>query len=169
MLRVNQSGELGAIRIYGAQRSLAAVLSLTKHLQPRLEHMYMDEMHHYRTFSQMMADNRIRPSVMYPVWSVMSSVMGLATGATPNSIDGCTAAVESVIGEHYNDQIREVAEMEREYEGGNSELKAFRELLVSFRDDELKHLEHANNNVTSPGNVIIEGICRAAIAVSSRI
>ncbi len=46
----------------------------------------------------------------------------------------CTVAVETVIGEHYNDQLRDAIEC-----GLDKEMPGLTETLAKFRDDELKH------------------------------
>jgi len=52
----------------------------------------------------------------------------------------CTVAVESVIGQHYNDQIRQLVELNPE------KYKELLEYITRFRDEELEHhntgLEH---------------------------
>jgi ubiquinone biosynthesis monooxygenase Coq7 len=47
----------------------------------------------------------------------------------------CTVAIESVIGEHYNDQIRELLEASDHPD----EYKELLEIIRKFRDEELEH------------------------------
>lgn len=108
----------------------------------------------------------------------------------------CTVAVEEVIGEHYNDQIREL--MKRGYDD-----EELRQVLRKHRDDELAHKDtalqfdaervrawalHWGNAAAadalfprraSPALVqaplyqaltgVVKAGCRAAIAVSSKV
>ena len=81
----------------------------------------------------------------------------------------CTVAVEEVIAEHYNDQIRVLLGEGWEKEEG------LRKMFREFRDDELEHkdigVEHDAENapfyrVLSSG---IKAGCRTAIYLTERI
>ncbi|MDP3379021.1 MAG: demethoxyubiquinone hydroxylase family protein, partial [Brevundimonas sp.] len=77
----------------------------------------------------------------------------------------CTEAVESVIEQHYADQIAELADRD-------SELA--RE-LAQFRAEEMAHHDHAveRGSRDAPGyrllSSVIKAGCRAAIKVSERV
>ena len=81
----------------------------------------------------------------------------------------CTVAVESVITDHYNSQLRELIAL------GEEENKELIEVIKKFRDEEMEHhdtgLDHDAElapayNVLS--NVIKTG-CKAAVWISERI
>jgi ubiquinone biosynthesis monooxygenase Coq7 len=83
----------------------------------------------------------------------------------------CTEAVETVIGNHYNDQIRELTEIE----GGGEEMEELKKVLSKFRDDEMEHLETAVENdakgavgYTLLGSIIQAG-CKASIEIAKRV
>lgn len=86
----------------------------------------------------------------------------------------CTSAVETVIGGHYADQVRNLMELEKKYpEGG--ELTKLTETVSQFRDDELEHRDIAieKDAEKATGYPILEKIigggCRGAIWISERI
>lgn len=177
-LRVNQAGELAATRIYTAQTP--PVVRSHPHLRPLMKHMYDQEAGHFSTFNNLIAKHRVRPTAMYPVWQAASSFLGWSTGVMGREAAmACTEAVETEIGSHYNDQVREIllweAEAERRGEELDDELK---EMLATFRrirDEELEHLDHAVENDAKEArpydplvNVIRLG-CRAAIKISEKV
>ncbi|EAA60912.1 hypothetical protein AN4569.2 [Aspergillus nidulans FGSC A4] len=106
-LRVNQAGELAATLIYTAQTP--QVVRSHPHLRPLMKHMYDQEAGHLRTFNQMIAKHRVRPTAMYPIWEAAATFLGWSTGVMGREAAmACTEAVETEIGTHYNEQIREI-------------------------------------------------------------
>lgn len=91
----------------------------------------------------------------------------------------CTEAVETEIGTHYNEQIREILEWSADAESRgeelDEELKDLLVLLKKTRDEELEHLDHAVENDAKeakpyePLTNIIQLGCRAAIQISHKI
>ena len=177
-LRVNQAGELAATLIYAAQTP--PVVRSYPHLRPLMKHMYEQEAGHFSTFNQLIAKHRVRPTVMYPIWEQAATFLGWSTGVMGREAAmACTEAVETEIGTHYNDQIREIlswfAEVEARGEVVDEELKELVTTLKRIRDEELEHLDHAVENDAKEAkpyeplvNVIRLG-CRAAIQISQRI
>jgi len=91
----------------------------------------------------------------------------------------CTEAVETEIGEHYNNQVRELLDwakrLESQGEGLGDEMKELLATLRRIRDEELEHLDHAVANDAKEARPyelltsIIRGGCRSAIWISERI
>lgn len=93
----------------------------------------------------------------------------------------CTVAVETVIGGHYNDQLRILASKFPETSGepGNGnfddELEQLKATVKQFRDDELEHLDTAIENDAESAvpywllTEVIKGTCRAAIWTAERV
>ncbi|GMF41160.1 unnamed protein product [[Candida] boidinii] len=94
----------------------------------------------------------------------------------------CTEAVETVIGKHYNTQLRTLANYYQDVEKVDSkdastseELTNLTETIKEFRDDELEHLETAVENDSHgarPYWLITETIkltCKAAVWTAERI
>lgn len=177
-LRVNQAGELAATLIYTAQTP--QVVRSHPHLRPLMKHMYDQEAGHFTTFNQMIAKHRVRPTAMYPVWQAAATFLGWSTGALGREAAmACTEAVETEIGSHYNEQVREIlswqAEAESRGEELDDELKEMVETFRRIRDEELEHLDHAVENDSKEAqpydplvNVIRLG-CRTAIKISEKI
>ncbi|OAA66602.1 ubiquinone biosynthesis protein [Niveomyces insectorum RCEF 264] len=177
-LRVNQTGELAATLIYTAQTPL--VVRQHPHLRPLMQHMYDQEAGHLATFNKLMAKHRVRPTALYPLWSVLASGLGWSTALMGREAAmACTEAVETEIGTHYNGQIRELLAMtsaweEEGYDVG-PELSELIQTLRRIRDEELEHLDHAVENdakKAEPHWLLTGAIrlgCRGAIWVSERV
>lgn len=106
-IRVDHAGELGADRIYAGQM---AVLGRTA-VGPTIEHMWQQEREHRAEFERLIGAYRVRPTVMTPLWSVAGWALGAGTALLgEKAAMACTVAVETVIVEHYNDQLRQLME-----------------------------------------------------------
>lgn len=81
----------------------------------------------------------------------------------------CTEAVETVIGGHYNAQLRWLHENFPDEVEASTELGDIKQIIKQFRDDELEHLDTAIENDSQkavPYMLLTETIkagCRAAI------
>lgn len=107
IIRINHAGELGADRIYAGQY---AVLGNTP-VGPTLQHMWEQEKKHRNEFERLIQEYRVRPTVMMPIWNVAGFVLGAGTALLgEKAAMACTVAVETVIVEHYNDQLRRIME-----------------------------------------------------------
>lgn len=105
IIRINHAGELGADRIYAGQH---AVLGKTP-VGPTLQHMWEQEKVHRAEFERLIQEYRVRPTVMMPIWNVAGFVLGAGTALMgEKAAMACTVAVETVIVEHYNDQLRKI-------------------------------------------------------------
>lgn len=169
IIRVDHAGEFGAVRIYEGQ---IAVLGKTKD-GPLLKEMLKEEEEHFRTFNKMIPEKRVRPTAFLPLWNVAGFALGAGTALMgKEAAMACTVAVETVIGGHYDNQIRQLM---ADGEDGTEKHKDMIKIISKFRDDELHHLdtglEHDAEqapmyNVLS--NVIMAG-CKAAIWASERV
>lgn len=105
IIRVDHAGELGADRIYAGQH---AVLSATKS-GPTIKHMWEQEQKHREEFEKLIRKYRVRPTIMTPFWNVAGFALGAGTALLgEKAAMACTVAVETVIVEHYNDQLRQL-------------------------------------------------------------
>jgi 3-demethoxyubiquinol 3-hydroxylase len=177
-LRVNQAGELAATLIYSSQMS--PVVSAHPRLRPLMKHMHDQEAGHFSTFNSLLAKHRVRPTAMYPFWTVAASVLGWGTGILGRKAAmACTEAVETEIGGHYNEQVRVLLDMmERMEENGEDVGEELRELtstIKRIRDEELEHLDHAVENDAKQAEPydlltgVIRAGCRNAIWISERV
>ncbi|KAL6921717.1 hypothetical protein ACHAPO_006988 [Fusarium lateritium] len=177
-LRVNQAGELAAVLIYAAQ---SPILVCSKpHLRKLMAHMYDQEDGHFKTFNSLIHKHRVRPTAMYPMWSVMATGLGWSTAMMGyEAAMACTEAVETEIGGHYNEQIRTLLEMVTQWEAEGyevgEELSNLVKTLRVIRDEELEHLDHAVEHDAQKAEPhwlltgVIRAGCRGAIWVSERV
>jgi 3-demethoxyubiquinol 3-hydroxylase len=162
MIRVDHAGEYGATRIYAGQ---LAVLGRSGKGNV-LRHMQAQEEQHLRTFNDLIADRRVRPTALLPLWHVAGFALGAMTAALgEKAAMACTAAVEEAIDAHYSAQLETMDEAEPD----------LRRTVEKFRAEELQHrgiaLEHGAEQ--APGyrllSHVIKAGCRAAIALSERL
>ena len=93
MLRVNQAGEYGATRIYAGQ---LAVLRQSSPASKLIARMNGQEQRHLERFNALMAERRVRPTALQPVWSVAGFALGAATALmSEKAAMACTDAVET--------------------------------------------------------------------------
>lgn len=163
-LRVNHAGERAAQTIYQGQ---LAVLKNRPEAE-EIQHMMEQEIEHLETFERLLNDYQIRPSALDPLWGVAGFVLGAGTALMgPKAAMACTIAVEEVIGEHYDKQVKHL-----EHVGEEKELTA---TLAQFRDEELEHrdiaVEHDGRQAPAYGlmKAVIQTGCRAAIKVAEKI
>lgn len=177
-LRVNHAGELAATLIYTAQTP--PITKAHPHLRPLMKHMYDQEAGHFTKFNALLAKHRIRPTAMYPVWHAAATALGWATGAMGREAAmACTEAVETEIGGHYNEQVRELLAWARDCENKGEDLGEEMRVLIEdirrIRDEELEHLDHAVENDAKEANPyelltgVIRAGCRGAIWVSEKV
>jgi ubiquinone biosynthesis monooxygenase Coq7 len=153
-IRVNHAGEYGARRIYAGQ---LAVLKGSKH-EKTIRHMAEQEEVHLAYFDKAMAEQKIRPTALMPVWHVLGYVLGAGTALLgEKAAMACTVAVEEVIDEHYREQLEALPEKE----------KALKAKIKQFRDEELEHRDIgiANDAYAAPGYPVLS----AAIKTGSRL
>ncbi|XP_071964015.1 5-demethoxyubiquinone hydroxylase, mitochondrial-like [Antedon mediterranea] len=166
IIRVDHAGELGADRIYAGQM---AVLGNTD-VGPVIKEMWDQEKEHLETFEKLMPEYRVRPTALLPFWNVAAFSLGAGSALLgKEGAMACTVAVESVIGEHYNDQIRQLLEDDPEK---HEELL---KILKKFRDDEQHHhdtgLEHDAEKAPLYLGLTeaIKAGCRVAVWVAERV
>jgi len=179
VIRVDQAGELGADYIYRGQ--IYVLSHKYPHLRPILDHMWKQEVHHRSTFNNLQLKHRTRPSLITPLWKLGATVMGVAPALiSPEAGMACTEAVETVIGNHYNEQLRCLANQFNISKTDGSkdepqEIKKLTDIIKEFRDQELEHLDTAIKNdshMAVPYKLLTEGIksvCKAAIWTAERI
>lgn len=162
MLRVNHAGEYGAQRIYAGQ---IAVLGRTP-IGDALRHMAAQEDVHLAAFNKLLPAHGVRPTALLPLWHVAGYALGVGSALLgEKAAMAATVAVESVITEHYDEQLN----------GGGLHGAGLQSTVQKFRDDEMEHHDTglAHDAEGAPFypvlSTAIRGICRAAIFLSKRI
>ena len=163
MLRVNQAGEYGATRIYAGQ---LAVLRRSSPESKLISRMAAQEERHLKRFNALLAERRVRPTLLQPVWNVAGFALGAATALmSPQAAMACTDAVETEIDQHYGGQLKELRDEDPELAAD----------IAEFQAEELEHRDVARdagaaNAVGYPlFTAVIRAGCRAAISLSKRI
>jgi ubiquinone biosynthesis monooxygenase Coq7 len=161
-IRVDHAGEYGAAQIYAGQ---LAVLGRSRHAA-ELQHMQSQEQHHLDTFSDLIHQRRVRPTVFLPLWRVAGFTLGAVTAAMgARAAMACTVAVEETINDHYAAQEAALGEDE----------PALKETIASFRADELSHRDIALANEAEKTlgyrllTAVIRAGCKAAIRISEQV
>lgn len=136
-----------------------------------MQSMKAGEEEHLSRLQGLMAERRVRPTALLPLAQAAGWLLGAASAALgPAGAMACTVAVETVIGAHYNDQIRALLS------AGHGAEEA--ELLAVFRkhrDEELQHLDTGieRGAEAAPGyaaiTTAVKAGCLAAIEVVKRV
>ena len=163
MLRVDQAGEFGATRIYAGQ---LAVMGDRHPMSRVIAGMAAQEARHRQIFDRMLAERKVRPTLLQPFWDVAGYALGAVTAAMgPEAAMACTAAVETEIDRHYADQREALDEHD-------AELSA---VVEDFQAEEVEHRDAAlaHGAEKAIGYALLSGVirlgCRAAIKLSARI
>lgn len=134
ILKVNQAGEYGAIHIYKAQLWLAKYFY--PDIVPSLKEVLGHEQKHYTVFTELLRQNSLNSCSALKLWSLGGFCLGFITALVGrNAIWVCTDAVETVVLEHFEDQLGFV-------EKCNPELY---HALVLIKAEELQHQELGKN------------------------
>src|SRR5207302_3696388 len=159
MIRVDHAGEYGAVRIYDGQLAVARFAFWGRGRgRDEIRHMAEQEKQHLAAFDAMVRARQVRPTVLQPLWHLAGYALGAATALLgERAAMACTVAVEEVIDEHYQ------AQTERLGDGD----PALREVILSFRRDEIAHrdLAIAEGAEEAPAYDLIT----AAVKTGSRI
>ena len=165
-IRVDHAGERGAIKIYEGQLLALNTFIKDDELKKTIEEMKEHEREHANYFEQEIRRRRIRPTKFLPLWDLLG--VGLGFGSTllgKKAAMLCTASVEEVIDEHYQNQIDQI----------KSDEKELKEKIIKFREDELHHKDIAYEKGASKEGVysifdkIVKTGSKIAIRVSEKI
>ena len=165
-IRVDHAGERGAIKIYEGQLLALNTVIKDEKLKKKIEEMKIHEKEHADYFENEIKKRRIKPTKFLPLWDLLG--VGLGFGSTilgKKAAMLCTASVEEVIDEHYQNQINQI----------ESDEKELRNKIIKFREDELNHKDIAyNEGATKDGlysilDKIIKTGSKIAINISEKV
>jgi ubiquinone biosynthesis monooxygenase Coq7 len=163
MLRVDQAGEYGATRIYAGQ---LAVLRPNSPSAKLISRMASQEREHLERFDRLIAERRVRPTMLQPLWNVAGFALGAGTALmSEEAAMACTDAIETEIDRHYSRQLDELGDEDPELSAD----------IERFRSDELEHRDTARaaGAEQALGYPLLTGAiraaCRVAIALSKRV
>ena len=165
-IRVDHAGERGAVKIYEGQLLALNTLVKDESLKKTIEEMIIHEKEHCDFFEKEIKKRNIKPTKFLPLWDLLG--VGLGFGSTilgKKAAMLCTASVEEVIDEHYQNQINQL----------KSDEKELKNKIIKFRDDELHHKDIAYaEGATKQGfysimDKIIKTGSKIAINISEKI
>ena len=165
-IRVDHAGERGAVKIYEGQLLALNTLVQDESLKKTIEEMKVHEKEHCEFFEKEIKNRNIKPTKFLPLWDLLG--VGLGFGSTllgKKAAMLCTASVEEVIDEHYQNQINQLGPDEKE----------LKKKIIKFREDELHHKDIAyEKGATKQGvysiiDKIIKTGSKIAINISEKI
>ena len=165
-IRVDHAGERGAVKIYEGQLLALNTLVKDENLKKTIEEMKIHEKEHCEFFETEIKKRKIKPTKFLPLWDLLG--VGLGFGSTllgKKAAMLCTASVEEVIDKHYQNQINQLENDEKE----------LKNKIIKFRDDELHHKDIAyEKGATKKGlysimDKIIKTGSKLAINISEKI
>ena len=166
IIRVDHAGERGAIKIYEGQLLALKTVKQDKDLKNTIEEMKTQEKEHLEYFEKEIQKRKIKPTYLLPLWDVMGVALGFGTvllGKKAAML--CTASVEEVIEDHYQDQLKKL---------GNDEIE-LKKRIEKFKNDEVEHKNIAyeggatNKGLYSLMDKVIRTGSRIAITISEKI
>ena len=165
-IRVDHAGERGAVKIYEGQLLALNTFIKDENLKKTIEEMKVHEKEHCDFFETEIKKRKIKPTKFLPLWDLLG--VGLGFGSTllgKKAAMLCTASVEEVIDEHYQNQINQLGLDE----------KNLKKKIVKFREDELHHKDIAYDEGASKEGIysildkIIKTGSRIAINISEKV
>ena len=166
VIRVDHAGERGAVNIYDGQLLALQLLKSDPDMESKISEMKEHEKEHLKYFEQQLAERKVRPTLLLPLWDMLGVSLGFVTGIMGKKATMlCTASVEEVIDKHYLNQINQLG----------SEEKKLKEKIIKFREDELHHKDIAYEEGASKKGFysimdkIIKAGSKIAINISEKV
>ena len=165
-LRVDHAGERGAIKIYEGQLLALNTFVKDDKLKKMIEQMKIHEKEHLDFFNKEIKKRNIKPTKLLPLWDLLGVGLGFSSAIMGKKATMlCTASVEEIIDEHYQNQLNQI----------NSDEQNLKKKIKKFRDDEIHHKNIAYNNGASKEGLysildkIIKTGSKVAISISEKI
>ena len=166
IIRVDHAGERGAIKIYEGQLLALKTIKQDNNLKDKIEEMKEHEKEHLEYFEKEIQRRKIKPTYLLPLWDVMGVALGFGTALLGKKATMlCTASVEEVIENHYQNQLKKI---------GNDEMD-LKAKIEKFKDEEVKHKNIAyesgatNKGLYSVLDKVIRAGSKIAITISEKI
>ena len=166
IIRVDHAGERGAIKIYEGQLLALKTIKQDETLKNKIEEMKEQEKEHLEYFEKEIQKRKIKPTYLLPLWDVIGITLGFGTAVLGKKAAMlCTASVEEVIENHYQNQLKKL---------GNDEMD-LKAKIEKFRGDEISHKNTAyesgstNKGFYSIMDRVIRIGSRIAITISEKV
>jgi 3-demethoxyubiquinol 3-hydroxylase len=167
MLRVDHAGEYGAVAIYRGQLAVFERQHGKERIVGQLKEMASQEQEHLDAFDRMLNAGSVRPTALSPVWNAAGFALGVGTALLgEKAAHACTEAVETVIEEHYGDQVTELRA------AGEDQLA---DTMAKFQEEEVAHKDLAASEgaAEAPAYPLLSALirtgCRVAIRISEKV
>ena len=166
IIRVDHAGERGAIKIYEGQLLALKTIKQDKSLKEKIEKMKEHEKEHLEYFEEEIQNRKIKPTYLLPLWDILGVSLGFGSALLGKKAALlCTASVEEVIEDHYENQLKKL---------GNDEME-LKAKIEKFKGDEINHKNIAyESGATNEGfysiiDKVIKIGSRIAITISEKI
>ena len=166
IIRVDHAGERGAIKIYEGQLLALKTIKQDETLKNIIEEMKDHEKEHLEYFEKEIQKRNMKPTYLLPLWDLMGISLGFGTALLGKKAAMlCTASVEEVIENHYENQLRKIGEDEKD----------LKTKIKKFKGDEVNHKNIAyesgatKNGLYSIMDKIIRTGSKIAITISEKI
>jgi len=166
IIRVDHAGERGAIKIYEGQLLALKTIKQDNNLKDKIEKMKEQEKEHLEYFEKEIQKRKIKPTYLLPLWDVMGVALGFGTALLGKKAAMlCTASVEEVIEDHYQNQLKKL---------GNDEMD-LKAKIEKFKGEEVDHKNIAyeagatKKGLYSVMDKVIRTGSRIAITISEKI
>ena len=166
IIRVDHAGERGAIKIYEGQLLALKTIKQDDELKDKIEKMKEHEKEHLEYFEKEIHKRNMKPTYMLPLWDLMGISLGFGTALLGKKAAMlCTASVEEVIENHYENQLNKIGEDEKD----------LKTKIEKFKGDEVNHKNTAyESGATKSGlysimDKIIRTGSKIAITISEKI
>ena len=166
IIRVDHAGERGAIKIYEGQLLALSTIKQDKNLKKIIEEMKEHEKEHLEYFEKEIQKRNMKPTYLLPLWDLMGVSLGFGSALLGKKATLlCTASVEEVIENHYENQLGKIGEDEKD----------LKTKIEKFKGDEVNHKNIAYESGASRTGIysIMDKIIRTgskiAITISEKI
>ena len=166
IIRVDHAGERGAAKIYEGQLLALKTIKRDETLKDKIEEMKEQEKEHLEYFEKEIQKRKIKPTSLLPLWDIMGVALGFSSALLGKKATLlCTASVEEVIDEHYQNQLKKLG----------SDEKDLKKKIEEFKKDEINHKNIAykagatNKGLYSIMDKVIRTGSRIAITISEKI
>ena len=166
IIRVDHAGERGAIKIYEGQLLALKTIKQDQNLKDIIEEMREQEKEHLEYFEKEIQKRKIKPTYLLPLWDIVGVTLGFGTALLGKKAAMlCTASVEEVIENHYQNQIKKIGDDEKD----------LKDKIIKFKNDETNHKNTAyeigatNKGLYSIMDKVIRTGSRIAITISEKI
>ena len=166
IIRVDHAGERGAIKIYEGQLLALNTIKQDEKLKTIIEEMKEHEKVHLQYFEKEIQKRKMKPTYLLPLWDLMGVSLGFGTALLGKKAALlCTASVEEVIEDHYQNQLKKIGDDEKD----------LKKKIEKFKGEEINHKNIAyETGATKKGiysimDKVIKTGSKIAITISEKI